>query len=136
MRWRLIGEIAFRIDDEPRFREAVAGLREVDAHDVTADLLQVSWDRKTGLDEAFIHDRLRKIGSALETGAEMAKRYLVALELRDQGLPEEASSLLEGYVDLGRASPAAILYLQSLAAARRDSKFRVCLLYTSPSPRD
>jgi hypothetical protein len=65
----------------------------------------------------------------------MMTRYPLAKELRDQGLPEEAVLLLEGRVDLARVSPATKLYLQSLAAARRDQAFREAVATAAPVVR-
>jgi predicted Zn-dependent protease len=128
LRWRLIGELSLETRTEESFHNAIAGLHETDPRGVEADLLQINWDKKMGLEERVVHERLKDISSKVTADAEMATRYLVAAELRNQGLPAEASDLLEGYVDLTRVNPSAILYLQSLAAARRDDKFSEMLV--------
>src|SRR5438128_633742 len=63
-------------------------------------------------------------------------RYLLAEDLLDFHLPEEAASLLEGHFVLQRKSPGALLYLQCLAAARRDEAFRKALSEAAPAMRD
>ena len=56
--------------------------------------------------------------------------------MRNQGLPEEASRLLEGFVDLSRAHPPTTLYLECLAVARRDQAFRDALASAAPAVRE
>jgi hypothetical protein len=114
-------------------QSAVSGLRSLNAADVTADLLEIRREKKEGV---AVHERLRAVAAALPIDADMVTRYFVALELRDQNLPAEASLLLEGYVDLARRSPATMLYLQSLAAARRDDAFRKAIDTAAPEVRD
>jgi PIN domain associated with the TPR-GreAB-C-PIN system len=64
------------------------------------------------------------IKATLSGETDLATRYMLALQLRDFGLPNEAASLLEGRVDLQRPTPGATLYLECLAAARCDDAFR------------
>jgi CRISP-associated protein Cas1 len=52
------------------------------------------------------------------------------------GLPEEAISILDGHIDLQRAGRGAVLYLQCLAAARRDDSFSKVLAAASPDVRN
>ena len=118
LRWRLIGELALKTGSELRLTEAITGLRVLDPQDVTPELLQLHWDQKAGLEKDVTLDRLRKMAEAAPADADMVTRYILAEELRDQGLPEEAWLLLEGHVDLTRPSRACTLYLQSLAAPR------------------
>jgi cellulose synthase operon protein C len=136
LRWRLIGDLALRIGDMESLQSAVSGLRSLNAADVTADLLEIRGKQKEGLDNDAVHKRLRAVMAALPVSADMTTRYFVALELCDQDLPEEASLLLEGHVDLARRSPATTLYLQSLAAARRDDAFRKAIETAAPAVRD
>ncbi len=124
LRLGLAGELALRVGNEDRLNEALAGLRAIDPHDYTATFIQARWDRKLGVDDAVIRERLLSMMAALPADADILSRYLFALQLRDFGLPEEAASLLEGRVDLQRATPGATLYLECLAAARRDDVFR------------
>jgi hypothetical protein len=136
LRWQLIGELALRTDDMESLKAAVAGLRALDAADVTAGLLEIRGEQKAGLDADAVQERLRAIAAALSPNVDMATRLVVAEELRDHDLPEEASALLEGHVDLSRRNPATTLYLQSLAAARRDEAFRNALKTAAPEVRD
>ncbi len=124
LRLGLAGELALRVGNEDRLNEALAGLRALDPHDYTVAFIQARWDRKLGVDDAVIRERLLSMKAALPADTNILRRYLFALQLRDFGLPEEAASLLEGRVDLRRATPGATLYLECLAAARRDDVFR------------
>jgi cellulose synthase operon protein C len=133
LRWRMIGEQALKIGDMESLQSAVSGLRSLNAADVTAELLEIRREQKEGLS---VHERLRAVAAALPIDADMVTRYFVAVELCDQNLPEEASLLLDGHVDLGRRSPATTLYLQSLAAARRDDAFRKAIDTAAPAVRD
>jgi hypothetical protein len=112
------------------------GLRALDPTDIAASLLEIRRERKAAEDEEVVHDRLRTLAKSVPADLDMVSRYSLAEELRNQGLPEEASRLLERYVDLTRPSPATSLYLQSLAAARRDNAFRVALAQAAPEVRN
>jgi hypothetical protein len=135
LRWRLVGELAVKAADTDRLKAAVEGLRAVN-DDLTAALLELRGERNAGLDEEATHTRLRAIAEALPASTDMVSRFFLAEELRDQGLPEEASKLLEPYVDLSRLSPTTELYLQSLAAARRDDTFRKAVAAASSEVRE
>jgi tetratricopeptide (TPR) repeat protein len=136
LRWRLAGDLALKIGSQETLQQAVAGLRALEPRDVAADLLAIRWDQKAGLDQGLVHARLRGVVTNLPADADMITRYLLAEELRDQGLPEEACSLLQGLVDLTSATPATKLYLTSLAAARRDETFRQTLSTVAPVVRN
>jgi hypothetical protein len=136
LRWRLAGELALKLRNKDRLIEAVKELRALDQNDVTAELLQARWDRKAGMDEEVIRDHLRTVFARVQPDADMVTRYLLAEDLRDFHLAEEAASLLEGHIDLQRKSPAAFLYLQCLASARRDAAFRKALSEAAPAIRD
>jgi tetratricopeptide (TPR) repeat protein len=127
LRWQFMGEIAFKLRDTEKLEEAIAGLRTVDPTGVFADLLEIRSQQKAGLDEASVHERLRALVGTLPADTEMVTRYLLAEELRRQGLAEEAASVLQGHIDLNRPGPATTLYLQSLAEARRDEAFRTAV---------
>jgi predicted Zn-dependent protease len=135
LRWRLIGELSLKLGNERTLVESIAGLRAIDPRDVTADLLQARWDLRTGANKDVVRDRVRSIAGLVTPDADMVTRYILAHELRDLGLPQEASSLLEGRIDLQRASPGATLYLQCLAAARRDDAFQKALADAGPGLR-
>ena len=136
LRWCLVGEFSLRLGDEENFSAAVTGLRAGNPTDIAASLLEIRRERKAAENEEVVHDRLRVLANSFPAGPDMVSRYFLAEELRNQGLPEEASRLLEGYVDLTRPSPATPLYLQSLAAARRDDAFRAALAQAAPEMRD
>ena len=135
-RWRMIGEHALRTDDSKSLKAAVAGLRALDASSVSAGLLEIRGEHKDGLGDNDVQERLLAIAAALPPDADMATRFDIAGELGNQDLPGEAAALLEDIVDLERLSPATILYLNCLAAARRDEAFRKALVEAAPEVRD
>jgi len=123
LRWNLVGELALKTGEMEILQSTVVALRDQCSSDISADLLEVRIEQKAGLDEDAVHERLRAIAARLPMDIDMLTRFSIAEELRDQDLPEEASMLLENHVDLSRKSPAVTLYLQCLAAARRDDAF-------------
>ena len=135
-RWQLVGELALKIGDMVSLEAAISGLRKLDATDVVASLLEIRGERKGQADNTASQERLRALAAALPEDLDMAMRFTVAEALYDQDLPEEAAALLEGRVDLSRRSPATKLYLQSLAAARRDEAFRDALAAAAPTVRE
>jgi len=124
LRWRLIGEFAVQLDDAERLRTAAAGLRAIDPDDIIANLFEIRAERNSGVPKGKIAERLRDLAASASPELDMASRYFLAQVLKDQGQPDEASRLLESHVDLTRPSPSTTLYLQALADARRDAKFR------------
>jgi cellulose synthase operon protein C len=124
LRLHLLGDLALKSRDWVGLEETLAAIRALDASDVVADLLEIRREQAAGVDQEAIQNQLRHVAAALRADADMATLYIVAEELQSQGLPEEAAKVLEPRVDLSMASPAAKLYLQSLAAARHDDAFR------------
>ena len=124
LRWRLIGEAALRLDDGDRVQLAVAGLRALGPTEIAADLIDIRRRRRSGDYDGEGLQRLKDLAANAPETLDMVSRYMLAVELRDQELTEESSYLLEGHVDLTRPSPATSLYLQTLAASRRDTAFR------------
>jgi len=135
-RWQLVGELALKIGDMVSLEAAISGLRKLDATDVVASLLEIRGERKGQVDNTASQERLRVMAATLPEDLDMAMRYTVAEALYDQDLPDEAAALLEGRVDLSRRSPATKLYLESLAAARRDEAFRDALAAAAPTVRE
>lgn len=136
LRWGLIGELALKTGDMDSLKDAVLGLRALDAADVTADLLEIRGEHKAGLHDDAVHEKLRAVVAALPPNVDMMTRFFVATELHRHDLPAEVSALLYGHVDLSRRSPATMLYLQNLASGRRDEAFREAVAATSPEVRD
>ncbi|MFZ1431582.1 MAG: hypothetical protein WAS21_33085 [Geminicoccaceae bacterium] len=136
LRLRLIGEMSLRLGDDANLAAAIAGLRALDPLDIAASVMEIRSDRKTTEDEDIVHERMRKLAKSVPADLDMASRYFLADELRSQDLPDEASRLLDGHVDLTWTSPAVFLYLQSLAEARRDDAFRAALAKAAPEVRN
>jgi Flp pilus assembly protein TadD len=136
IRWRLIGELALKTGALQILQSAISGLRMLNPADVMPDILEIRAIQKEGLDKHALQERLRAVAAARPAADGMENRIFLALELRDQDLPDEASRLLEGHVDLARRSPATILYLQSLASARHDDAFRKAIETAAPTVRD
>lgn len=134
LRWRLIGELALRLGHYGQVAAAVAELRALDPHDLAASLLEIRADRKTVEDHEVLRERLRVLAASVP--GNMISRYVLAEELRNQQMPEEASRLLDDHVNLSRPSPTTLLYLESLAAARRDETFRAALAQAAPEVQD
>ncbi|WP_128291227.1 PIN domain-containing protein [Afifella aestuarii] len=132
LRWRIVGECALRINDQASLDAAVAGLRSLNPQDISASLLQIRSERETVADEDTAQERLRALAASVPADFDTVSRYFLADELRNQDMPEEASRLLEGHVDLTRRSPLTSLFLQSLAGARRDAAFRAALAEAAP----
>lgn len=135
-RWHLVGEFALVLDDEKKLREAVDALRLLGTDNVEADLLLIRWDKKSGVSVEEITARLRTIAAELPDNVDAVTRYQVADLLLHNDMPEKAAVLLESAVDLSRTGPLTTLYLQSLAAARRDQAFREALGRAAPGVRD
>jgi cellulose synthase operon protein C len=136
LRWRILGELAIKVGDETRLEEAVAGLGSLEPNDVTSLLLQVRWDQKAGVNKEAIKRRLRQGGRDLPKTADLFDRYLLAEEMRDRGLPEEALALVGPYVDIKRPGPMTKLYLQILADSRRDDEFYKAVASAGSKVRD
>lgn len=136
LRWRLAGEMALRLGTDDRLAVAVAGLRELDPQDITATVLEIRSLRKRVEDENEVRERLRTLAASAPPNLDMTSRFFLAEELSNQDLPEEASRLLDGHVDLSRPSPATSLYLQTLAGSRRDDAFESALEDAAPEVRN
>jgi Flp pilus assembly protein TadD len=136
LRWDVVGELALKTGELETLKTAVAALKELHPTDVTASLLELRGEQRAGLVANVVKERLRAISISLPADVDMATRFFVAEELRKQGLPEQASLLLEHHVDLSRKNPATTLYLQSLAEARRDEAFHMAVATVAPIVRD
>lgn len=138
LKWEVIGDVALRMGDDARVAEAVESLRRHEPEGVTASLLAIRAERRkagvAGQDAS--RDALRALAAAVPADLEILPRFAVAEALCEAELADEASRLLESHVDLTRPSPAANLYLRSLADARRDSELQRVLDAASPELRD
>ncbi len=135
-RWQLMAEIALRIDNRAVFDEALAALGNDERNAPFVELLKVEDEIKKGKPAETFVEALQRIAAGLPEHADIPTRYMIARDLRRYERPLEASRLLEGRVDLRRASPATLLYLQALGAARRDDALRKALEAASDLVRD
>lgn len=132
LRWRVIGECGQRLGKPEHVDAAVAGLRALRPGDMGANLMEIRGVRARRVDADQAQGQLLALVAGVPADLDMTSRYLLASELYMLDLPDEASRLLEDHVDLGRPNPSTSLYLQSLAAARRDEMFRDVLTRTTP----
>jgi cellulose synthase operon protein C len=135
LKWRVLGDLALRVRDYERVSCAIEGLTNLPEGKLLADLLQLRRDVQLGTDEDERHARLIELAGAEFTLANNLSRYLVADEMRNQGLPAEAAKLIEPIIDLQVLNPATRLYLGCLVDARRDEAFRVSLASACPDIR-
>jgi cellulose synthase operon protein C len=131
VRWRMLAEMAIVLNNEAVLREAVEGLRTQD--DITAQFMELRWERQQGAKKRAVRRKARGLIARMPSDANPVSRYLWATELRDIGLYADAAKLIEPVVDLAVPSAATTLYLQSLAAARRDSVLQRALAEASPT---
>ena len=135
-RLELIGELALKIGKMNLLESAIAALREQFPNEISPKLLELRREQKTGMGQEAAHEWLRAIADSLSSKSDLATRCSLAEEMRNQGLPEEASRLLEGFVNLSRVNPLTTLYLECLAVARRDQAFRDALASAAPAVRE
>jgi tetratricopeptide (TPR) repeat protein len=135
LKWRIFGDLALRVRDYERVDTAIAGLANLPDGKLLADLLQIRRDAQLDTDEGERHARLIDLAGAEFTLANSLSRYLVADEMRNQGLPAEAAKLIEPIIDLQILNPATRLYLGCLVEARRDEAFRLSLANACPDVR-
>lgn len=123
-RWGLIAELSLKLDDRENLQKALSALRELDPKSVTITTLQIRVAMRDGATENETKTRFGALVRDVHSSIDSVNRFLLAFELSRHNLPEETCALLDGHVDLSRPTPLAILYLQSLADARRDETFR------------
>lgn len=133
LKWRILGDLALRACDFPCVQTAIAGLAALPSSNVLADILQLRLDAMRGVEEEDRWARLRELAGREATISDNLLRYVVTEELRNQGLPDEASTLIEPIADLQHLTPATRLFFRCLADARRDESLRKALSSASPS---
>jgi tetratricopeptide (TPR) repeat protein len=124
VRWMLTAEIALRTGDKEIYDRAISCLRDLGAPSAVIDLLAIEAATQSNIAHDEIVAALKKLAQDLPTDSDLGTRFMVAERLDREGMPLEASRVLEGHADLSRRNPSAILYLKSLAASRRDNAFR------------
>ncbi len=124
-RWSLAGEIALKLSNTDVLQNSIEQLKALDPNDIAAKLLELkSMDSESST--SFV-DKLKQLSSNLDKSIDFYSRYLMAATLEEADLPEEAVSVLSGYVDIHRPNPALNLYLRCLASSRLDHKFFAAL---------
>ena len=136
IKWTLAGELALRLKDRASVEAAIAALRALPGRSTLGDTLEARAGELLGLDETEIQKRLKAASAALESDAPLTDRVPLAEEMLDRDLAGDAAALLEGRVDLTRGNLAAMIYLRSLANARRDEAFTAALAQSAPALRD
>jgi hypothetical protein len=135
LKWQILGELALRVRDYERVNSAVDGLVKLPNGKLLADILQLRRDAQLGTDEGERHTRLRGLANAEYTLGNSLSRYLVAEEMRNQGLQAEATKLLEPIVNFQILNPATRLFFKCLIEARRDEAFLLSLTKCSSNVR-
>jgi len=136
IRLRIMGEIATHQKDQEALAESADGLRALDVEDPIADLLDASLQTLRGDPEEKVHETAMRALTRVSAETDVSTRYAVAEALSRLGLYASAADLLEGHVNLQRHGAATFLYLQSLAAARRDQAFSRALKQASDNVHD
>lgn len=136
LRWRLVGEFALKCGNADLVTSAVTEIRKFSPNDLQAAILEIRQRQQLGQDESETHEQLQDLARNLPEAAEPAERVLLAEELHELGLSDDASQLLADHVDLSVPSRTGMLYLRTLAAARRDDAFRKAVSTAGPEVRD
>lgn len=136
LRWLSVAELSVRSGRIENLSEALIALRILQPNDIAADIFEIRGQLIQGLSHEEFQDRLRALANHVREDAPLSSLRLLADELRAADLPEEASRLLDNKIDLSRFSPALILYLQSLAEARRDDALQAALDSVEGSVKD
>jgi cellulose synthase operon protein C len=132
----LIATLSEKIGDESRVTEAIIALRSLDPSSIHASIFEIRRIRRQSkAHEQATRDLVTLAESARES-TDATACYFLALELVEQGFAEEASWVLQRHVDLTSPSQLTALYLQCLAAARRDVAFRSAIATLPSTIRD
>lgn len=112
LKCRILAELGLRTGDNDRVEAAIAGLGSLPNGKLLSELLGVRRDARKGVEETQRHARLTALGASEFTLSDSLSRYLVADEMSNQDMPDEAARLLEPVVDLQVLSPITRLYLR------------------------
>lgn len=133
LRLSFIVDISLRLGDQASFDEALRELKAIGSNPLVVQVAEFLHFKATDPDKEALHAHLRQLAGRVGPQDALPYRYSVAEQLRMNGLPAEASRLLEGHVDLSRANGAARFYLDALAEGRRDQKFIEVLAKLGPT---
>jgi hypothetical protein len=134
--WQLVAELAIRSKELGPLDGALGLLRKAAPASPVADALALRGERLRGLTQDEFQERFRSLAHCVSEDVPLPERLLLAVELRNAGSPDEASRLLDGRLDLGRVTPALVLYLQTLGEARRDDVFQQVLTTAATEVRE
>jgi tetratricopeptide (TPR) repeat protein len=126
-RWLIAASIALRLGDRKTLDQAIGEIAKDPARALLADVFAIERDGREGLDEGAVRERLLEVVSRLDAQTSLGTRASLADLLSRRQLWYEASECLEGYVNLAQADENTILYVQTLAAARRDKRLLAVL---------
>jgi len=135
LRWNLLGELALALADWPLLNKAIEHFQKNHSETLVAELLALRKIRRTTNDRKAVQEAVMALIGRATDEIDTLTRFNIASEAYNSDLPGAAADLLEKYVDLRRAFPPTFLYLESLAASRRDTTFRSALDHASDEVR-
>ncbi len=136
LKWRMVGEVALGLGDRAVVEEAATRLRTLPADPIVAELLLIRADLMANGEDEQRNVPLLALAQRVVETTELLVRYELADTLLRNGEPDAAIAILQFVASLSRKSPAGILYLQALAAARHDEAFEAAMARAVPELRD
>jgi cellulose synthase operon protein C len=131
----LWAELSLSLGNEAEYHAAMNELRSTGSEPIV-QLFAIEGDvrfRQLSVTDAV--GRLAVFAKSLNAGERITTRLTVAQRLSSWGDNAAASEVLEGHVDLSQPSLVTKLYLEALAAARRDESFNRALALASDATR-
>jgi tetratricopeptide (TPR) repeat protein len=135
LRWNLLGELALAMADWSLLDEVIQHFRQLYPDKLIAELLELRKLRRLTNDRKAVQETVTKLIGLTTDETSPLTRFNIASEAYNSDLPAASANLLERHVDLQQASPPTFLYLESLATARLDTRFRSALDLASDEVR-
>jgi tetratricopeptide (TPR) repeat protein len=135
-RWLIAGSVALRLRDRASLDRAVAQITLDPPRALFADVFEIEWDARHGLDQAEVQRRLLGVAGRLDDNTTLSIRASLADLLCRHQLYFEASECLEGYVGFSQPDEVTLLYLRALASSRRDKRFLAAISQASDLVRN
>lgn len=123
LRWHILGDLSLTLADWTQLDDVVRQLRVFDPFSLAAELLLVRKLRRQTHDRNAVKEALQSLIKRVGDDVDLVTRFEIASEAYNSDLPDAAAALLKNHVDLQHPQPPTFLYLESLAAARRDTTF-------------